>query len=66
MAVLHVEIFQRGAAFGEEGDADTAALETSRILHEVSDRIRSGRTEGTVNDLNGNAACAFRTEEDSR
>jgi hypothetical protein len=64
MAVFYVQIFQRGAAFGEEGDTDTAALETSRILHEVSDRIHSGRTEGVVNDLNGNPACTYRTEAD--
>lgn len=64
MAVLHVEIFQRGAAFGEEGDVEAAALETSRLLREVSDRIRSGRTEGTVNDFNGHPACTFRTEVD--
>lgn len=64
MAVFHLEIFQRGAAFGEDGDSDTAALETSRILHEVSDRVRSGWTEGTVRDLNGNAAGVFRTEDD--
>ena len=64
MAVLHVEIFQRGAAFGEEGDNDAAALETSRILREVSDRIRSGRTEGVVNDYNGASVCTYRTEKD--
>lgn len=64
MAVFHVQVFQRGAAFGEEGDTDGAALETSRILREVSDRIRSGYTEGTINDFNGNPACTFRTEAD--
>jgi hypothetical protein len=64
MGVFHVEIFQRGAAFGEEGDADAVALETSRILREVSDRVRSGRTEGVVNDYNGAPVCTYRTEVD--
>lgn len=63
MAVFHVKIFQRGAAFGENGN-DYTAIETSRILSEVSDRVRDGRTEGTVNDLNGRPACTYRTEED--
>lgn len=63
MAVLHIEVFQRGAAFGEEGDT-AAAVETSRILREVADRVRDGRTEGTVHDFNGRPACTFRTEVD--
>lgn len=63
MAILHVEIFQRGAAFGEDGE--DAALETSRILGLVAEWVRDGRTEGTVHDINGRPACTFRTEADS-
>lgn len=62
MPVFHVQIFQRGSAFGEDGDM--ADLETSRILSEVANRVRDGRTEGTVNDSNGRPACTYRTEED--
>jgi hypothetical protein len=62
MAVLHVEIFQRGAAFGEDGE--DVALETSRILSQLVERVRDGATEGTVHDINGRPACTFRTEAD--
>jgi hypothetical protein len=63
MATLRVEVVQSGSAFGKHGE--DAGLETSRILHEVSDRVRNGSTEGTVHDLNGHPACVFRTEIDS-
>jgi hypothetical protein len=63
MAVFHVQIFQRGSAFGEDGN-DYTDIETSRILREVADRVYNGRTEGTVNDSNGHPACTYRTEDD--
>ena len=50
------------AAFGDEDDAATSAIEVARILRKVADMVLDGETARPVFDINGNRVGSFKLD----
>ena len=54
--MLTIKIKEGNSAFDEYPN------EHRRILSEVANQIEAGRTEGAVNDMNGNKVCIWKRD----
>lgn len=59
--MFKLEIKTGGAAFrDEDGNLDETGYEVSRLLKDVSEKIKYGHTSGNVIDINGNKVGSWK------